>query len=296
MQLFIRRRLVKNRMIKSRNRWPIDQMSANAPLDWPGWPKGKKFALVLTHDVEKAIGMQRVCKLAELERELGFKAIFNFVGGDYHVEKKTLQYLLSLGFEIGVHGFSHRLNLFRSIEVFEKHRDKINRILKEWGATGFRAPSMYHNMDWIGQLDIEYDMSTFDTDPFEPQPDGMGTIFPFWFQSNGQKGYLELPYTLPQDHTLFILLKETSIDIWKKKLNWIAEKGGMALLITHPDYMNLGKKKSKGTEYPIDYYLEFLQYVRQRYEGEYWNCLPKEMVCFWTERIVGNNILEVNSS
>jgi hypothetical protein len=22
--------------------------------------------------------------------------------------------------------------------------------------------------------------STFDTDPFEPQPDGMGTIFPFW--------------------------------------------------------------------------------------------------------------------
>jgi hypothetical protein len=27
-------------------------------------------------------------------------------------------------------------------------------------------------------LNIEYDASTFDTDPFEPQPDGVGTIFP----------------------------------------------------------------------------------------------------------------------
>jgi hypothetical protein len=30
---------------------------------------------------------------------------------------------------------------------------------------------------------------------------------------------------------------EKTISIWKKKLDWIVEKGGMALLITHPDYM-----------------------------------------------------------
>ena len=29
-------------------------------------------------------------------------------------------------------------------------------------------------------LNIAYDASTFDTDPFEPQPDGVNTIFPFW--------------------------------------------------------------------------------------------------------------------
>jgi hypothetical protein len=38
----------------------------------------------------------------------------------------------------------------------------------------------------------------------------------------------------------------------------IAEKGGMALLISHPDYMNLEKKESKGDEYPIGFYQEFL--------------------------------------
>ena len=67
----------------------------------------------------------------------------------------------------------------------------------------------------------------------------MGTIIPFWVSKDGfQKGYVELPYTLPQDFTLFILMKEKNIEIWKQKLDWIAEYGGMVLLNTHPDYMN----------------------------------------------------------
>jgi hypothetical protein len=48
------------------------------------------------------------------------------------------------------------------------------------------------------------------------------------------RGYVELPYPLPQDFTLFTVMREKDIDIWKKKLDWIVEKGGMALLITHP--------------------------------------------------------------
>ena len=55
-----------------------------------------------------------------------------------------------------------------------------------------------------------------------------------------QKGYVELPYTLPQDFLLFILLQEKNIDTWKKKLDWIVDHGGMALFIAHPDYMNFG--------------------------------------------------------
>ena len=39
---------------------------------------------------------------------------------------------------------------------------------------------MLHNLVWLRDLDILYDASTFDTDPFEPQPEGMETIFPFW--------------------------------------------------------------------------------------------------------------------
>ena len=87
-----------------------------------------------------------------------------------------------------------------SRERIFRARKLINGYLQEWNAVGFRSPSMQHNLDWIHDLDIEYDASTFDTDPFEPQSDGMGTIFPFLVpEQNGQGGYVELPYTLPQD-------------------------------------------------------------------------------------------------
>jgi len=41
---------------------------------------------------------------------------------------------------------------------------------------------------------------------------------------------VELPYSLPQDFSLFVIMRERNIDIWKIKLDWIVEKGGMALL------------------------------------------------------------------
>jgi hypothetical protein len=67
---------------------------------------------------------------------------------------------------------------------------------------------MLNNLGWLHDLNIAYDLSTFDSDPFEPQPDSRNTIFPFWI-SNGNGGYAELPYTLPQDSTLFLLLQES---------------------------------------------------------------------------------------
>src|SRR4030042_3529558 len=114
---------------------------------------------------------------------------------------------------------------------------------------------MHRNLDWIHDLDIEYDASTFDTDPFEPQPEGVGTIFPFWVPGNsGRNGFAELPYTLPQDFTLFVLMKEKGIQIWKEKLQWIAEHGGMALIVAHPDYMSLHDKRMRCDHYPVAYY------------------------------------------
>jgi hypothetical protein len=95
--------------------------------------------------------------------------------------------------------------------------------------------------------------------------------------------FIELPYTLPQDFTLFILMREKTIKVWKEKLDWIAEKGGMALLNTHPDYMNFDDRKCSGAEYPASYYEEFLQYVKNTYQDLYWHVLPREMACFCSD-------------
>jgi hypothetical protein len=277
-QLELRRQLILLRLKKSGHIWPIDEQSARAPEGWPGWPDGKQFALVLTHDVERARGLEKCNDLARIDEKFGFCASFNFVAEGYTVSNFLRHDLESRGFEVGVHGLLHDGSLYRSREEFARQAGRINEYLKQWGAVGFRSPSMYHNLGWIHDLDIEYDASTFDTDPFEPQPDGMRTIFPFLVRRHGfQRGYVELPYTLPQDFTLFILFQERNIEIWKRKLDWIAEQGGMALLITHPDFMTFNGMQTRFEEYPSGYYEEFLAYVRTRYEGRYWNALPKEI-------------------
>ena len=60
--------------------------SERPPEAWPGWPDGKRFAFVLTHDVEGQRGLDRVRQLTELEMEFGFRSSFNFIPeGPYSV-------------------------------------------------------------------------------------------------------------------------------------------------------------------------------------------------------------------
>ena len=64
--------------------WPIGTTSHSVPEGWPGWPNGKSFAFVLSHDVESQKGLDRCPALAELEMNLGFRSSFNFVPeGEY---------------------------------------------------------------------------------------------------------------------------------------------------------------------------------------------------------------------
>jgi hypothetical protein len=235
---------------------------------------------VLTHDVESPLGQDKCLELAEMEEKSGFYSSFYFVPERYAVSKGLRNYLVNKGFEVGVHDLNHDGRLFSSRKVFSERLQRINGYLRDWNATGFRAGAMHHNLQWIGELDVSYDCSTFDTDPFEPQPDGVRTIFPFRVNRSDKSGYfVEIPYTLPQDFTLFILLKHSTIDIWKRKLDWIVQKGGMAFINTHPDYMSFDNVSSR-EEYPCDYYLQFLRYVQQNYENEYWNALPSEVASY----------------
>jgi hypothetical protein len=279
LQIELRRMLVLRQLQRCQDVWPVEQKASQQPRGWPGWPDGKRFALILTHDVDTARGQDRCGELMELEHQMGFRSSFNFVPERYTVSADLRHHLTHHGYEVGVHGLYHDGKYYESRKIFQERAIRINHYLKEWQAVGFRSPSMLHNLEWIGDLNIEYDASTFDTDPFEPQPDGMGTIFPFRVTvQNGQKSYVELPYTL---------LKEQTISIWKRKLDWVARQGGMVLLNVHPDYMNFEKRKCKLEEYPAGFYRELLDYVRTNYEGQYWHALPKDMACFWKKTMVG---------
>jgi hypothetical protein len=276
-QIIIRKKIIKKKYEKVKDVWPIKEDAGRKPEDWNGWPDGKKCALILTHDVETEYGLNKCLDLAEVEKSLELYSSFNFVPERYVTPQSLRCKLRDLGFEIGVHDLNHDGRLFSSYKLFKERSKRINYFLKKWNACGFRAGSMYHNLDWIGELEILYDCSTFDTDPFEPQPDGVGTIFPFTVKKRFSNGtFVELPYTLPQDFLLFILMKNHDIDIWKRKVDWIFEKNGMILVNTHPDYMNFENKYLE-SEYPIKNYFDLLEYISSNYRGQFINLLPKEL-------------------
>ena len=281
-QLSLRRIIAKRKLQKIKESWPICPGSEKIPKYFKAWPEGR-FALALTHDVDTQRGHDRVKELMKLEMELGFRSSFNFVPERYNVSIDLIDELKANSFEIGVHGLVHDGRLYESKEIFLKRAKKINFYLKEWNAVGFRSPAMHHNLDWIHDLDILYDSSTFDTDPFEPQNDGVNTIFPFWVENprNPSSGYVEMPYTLPQDHNLFIILQMKDISIWKKKLDWIVENGGMALLNCHPDYMYFGHGERSIEDYSASLYEDFLRFVKAKYSHCMWHPLPREMANFW---------------
>jgi hypothetical protein len=291
----IRRKLARRLRKQIAEVWPIMPGSERAPEDWSGWPANKKFALVLTHDVESSVGLSRCRSLMELERDLGFRSSFNFVPeGGYRVPAELRQELTANGFEVGIHDLKHDGHLFSSRRKFKRRAARINAYAREWGASGFRSGFMLRNLDWLHDLDVQYDASTFDTDPFEPQPQGRHTIFPFWVPNpNGDRisyqqsginssfdGYVELPYTLPQDFTLFVLLREKTPEIWMRKLDWIAQHGGMALVDVHPDYLCFDDTRVGSMEYPVTHYKSFLDYVSRQYNGAFWNATPKKVAQF----------------
>jgi len=84
-------------------------------------------------------------------------------------------------------------------------------------------------------------------------------------------GLVELPITLPQDHTLFVILREDE-SRWLDKAALLRARGGMALLITHPDYMY---------EERLDAYARFLAAVGD--DGA-WRALPRDVSAWWRRR------------
>jgi hypothetical protein len=119
------------------------------------------------------------------------------------------------------------------------------------------------------QLGFAYDSSYPDTDPYEPQPGGCCS---WWPVPNGS--LVELPITLPQDHTLFAILGHRDGRVWIDKAGQIAARGGMALALTHPDYVDDGPA--------VRAYGELLG----AYAGHpsVWHALPAEVAEWWRRR------------
>ncbi len=233
------------------------------------WPKRRQFAFVLTHDVETDKGQAYVRAVADLDESSGFRSSFNFVPERYSLDTGLIEELRQRGFEVGVHGLNHDGKLFSSHTEFKRRAERINHHLRALGAVGFRSPLTHRHPEWMQALDIEYDLSFFDTDPLEAMPGGVMSIWPFTI---GQ--FVELPYTLAQDCTLAVILREATPRLWLQKVDFVRRYHGMALVNTHPDYL---RDPATWTVYA-----DFLQVMKS--QEEYWHALPRDVARWWNAR------------
>jgi peptidoglycan/xylan/chitin deacetylase (PgdA/CDA1 family) len=285
LQIAMRRRYAKRQMRTEFPRWPIEPLlverrlaKLRAELEQQGaeriptianWPDGKRFAAILTHDVESPAGVANVRKIIEIERRHGFVSSWNFVAEWYPIEDGLLDHVRAAGCEVGLHAIKHDCKLFESRASFEAELPAIHRYLAEWDAVGFRSPATHRNADWMPELGALYDSSFPDTDPFEPQPGGCCSILPFFLGD-----LVELPITLVQDHTLWEILRQETIEHWTRKSDWIVANCGLINLITHPDYLD--------TPARLRMYEEFLEYLAAQRDG--WHALPGEVAAWWRTR------------
>jgi peptidoglycan/xylan/chitin deacetylase (PgdA/CDA1 family) len=233
------------------------------------WPENKTCCVVLTHDVESPRGFDRIEAVAELEDRLGFRSAWNLPLDQYPIDWDRVEKLRAQGFEFGAHGLRHDGMLFRSRRHFLELAPRVESLAREHGLRGFRSPSTLRNAQWLSTMDFDFDSSFADTDPYEPQPGGSCSIFPYFINS-----MVELPYTLPQDHTLINLLRRDPLPVWIEKMNWIAARGGMILTLTHPDYSGSGAA--------LRAYTELLKRLADLESS--WRALPAEVSKWWRRR------------
>lgn len=284
LQLTMRRVFSRIRARRSFPRWPYEPARhdlirriyafvaeiTDTPPPWIGaWPRPYAWALVVTHDVETAVGYDKMLEICALEEARGYRSSWNFVPRRYQVEDARVEQIVERGFEVGVHGLYHDGRDLESTQMIRERLPAIRESADRWGAVGFRSPATQRQWEWMGMLGFDYDSSFPDTDPYEPQPGGSCSWLPFFIDN-----LVELPITLPQDHTLFVILRRDGASTWIDKARQLRERAGMALLLTHPDYMT--------DDATLQAYVSFLDEFDG--DGTAWRALPRDVAAWWRRR------------
>jgi hypothetical protein len=242
------------------------------PFIW-FWPDGAPNGLIMTHDVETRAGRDFTPQLMDLDESYGIKASFQVIPEKrYEVPNEYVQEIRKRGFEFNIHDLNHDGKLYQKREEFLRRAKKINEYGHRYDARGFRAGSMYRMLDWYDAYEFSYDMSVTNVAHLEPRRGGCCTVFPFFIGR-----ILELPLTTSQDYSVFHILNDYSIGLWKKQLDLLRQRNGLMSFITHPDYL-INRPARKVYEMLLDY-------LRQMVSGEkIWAALPGEVDQWWRAR------------
>ena len=270
-------------------RWPVDCSLENMfhmlllcsvrsngakriPFIW-FWPGDAPNCAVITHDIETAKGRDFSPTVMDLDDSYGIKSSFEVIPEErYDVSPEFLDAMRRRGFEVVVHDLNHDGKLYRDRDEFLQRVAKINSYGQQYGAQGFRAAVLYRKQLWYDALKFAYDMSVPNVAHLDPQRGGCCTVMPYFLGD-----VLELPVTTTQDYTLFHILNDYSINLWKRQIELIMEKHGLISVVVHPDYIARPRERA--------IYEALLGYMNcLREEKGIWITTPGEVNRWWRQR------------
>jgi peptidoglycan/xylan/chitin deacetylase (PgdA/CDA1 family) len=204
---------------------------------------GKKFACVVTHDIDTRKGLQMAKHLKKVEEKYNIPSAWYIPSKHYKLDHETIKELANFG-EIGSHDTRHdgklsQLPKRKLIERLKEAKQTLEKII-DCSVEGFRAPLLQHSYEIIQALHetgYAYDTSIPTWEPKHPytmKPHGIGTIYPFKIN-----GVVEIPVTFPQDHQMIHYLgmnPRQTVEAWTKLMKETEEIGGLCVFLTHPDY------------------------------------------------------------
>lgn len=246
--------------------------TTQVPFIW-FWPEGKSGCAIMTHDVETRAGLEFCSTLMDLNDSHGIKSSFQIIPeGRYYSPDEILNEMRQRGFEVNVHDWNHDGLLYSNRKVFLERVAKINQAVERFNTQGFRAGVLYRNTNWYDAFKFSYDMSVPNVGHLDPQPGGCCTVLPYYIGE-----ILEIPLTTIQDYSLFNILQDYSIEIWKRQIELILEGYGLLSFNAHPDYLIDGRARHT--------YSCLLSHLKQIIaERDVWLALPGEVNRWWRDR------------
>ena len=242
------------------------------PFIW-FWPKNAVSCAIVTHDVENKSASDFCEQLLDIDDSFGVKASFQLMPECRSaVRRELLQSIQNRGFEIALHDLDHDGHVYENHARFVDRAAEINFNANKYGAEGFRAGYLYRKQLWYDALKVSYDMSIPNVAHLDPQRGGCCTVMPYFLGD-----VLELPVTTTHDYTLFHILDDDSIDLWKKQIEIILGNYGLISFIVHPE--QLIDKRQRCMYEALLAYLSCLQD-----ETGIWMTTPGEVNRWWRQR------------
>ena len=255
--LIVLERMHRDRDVEPFPRWPqewrLDDLRATVwsdaasrlaeRLEAPIYPDGHRGAVLLTHDIDSRADIEGVAALRTLERECGLPSSFGFIPRISWPDRRVVDALIDDGCEIYCHDIRHDAKLpYQQLDAmraaFERFFDA-NEYARSL-LRGFRSGQLLMTpglLALVGTL-FSYDLSLPDSEHGGPYGAhaGCATVHPFLVD-----GLLEIPLTLPQDFYLENVERydgQQALSLWRRKLDAVLTRGGVAVLNTHPVWTN----------------------------------------------------------